>query len=167
MQRVKPWSQACENNREPILRVLRDYFTTPGTIIEIGSGTGQHAVYFAQHLPHLYWQPTDRQENLPGIAMWAEEADAANLLSPVCLDVTVQPWPVSRAAGVFAANTAHIMGWAGVEAMFAGAARILDEGGRFCLYGPSMIGGLHTSDSNARFDAMLRARDPASGIRDV
>lgn len=166
MQRVKPWAQACENNKAPILQVLQDQFTTTGTILEIGSGTGQHAVHFARHLPHLQWQPTDRAENLSGIAVWVEEAGLPNLAKPVCLDVTDQPWPVTRASGVFSANTAHIMGWDGVEAMFAGAARVLERGGRFCLYGPFKIDGTHTSESNERFDAMLRARDPASGIRD-
>lgn len=164
---VKPWSKACENNQEPILQVLQKHFTTAGTILEIGSGTGQHAVHFARHLPHLNWQPTDRAENLPGIIMWAEQAGLPNLLSPACLDVTRKPWPITHASGVFSANTAHIMDWDGVEAMFAGAARLLDRNGRFCLYGPFMIDGTHTSDSNARFDTMLRARDPASGIRDL
>jgi len=163
----KPYSPACDNNRGPILAVLREQFTGAGTILEIGSGTGQHAVHFARHLPHLLWQPSDRAGNLPGISMWAEEAALPNIMSPVVLDVCQQPWPVRSVAGVFSANTAHIMDWSAVEAMFAGVCRVLAAGGRFCLYGPFMRDGQHTSDSNLHFDHMLRQRDPASGIRDL
>lgn len=166
MQGQKPWSQACENNKDPILQVLKEQFTTSGPLLEIGSGTGQHAVHFASALPHLAWQPTDRRENLPGIAQWVAEARLPNLAAPAYLDVTVEPWPLSRAVGVFSANTAHIMGWNAVEAMFAGVGNVLEPGGRFCLYGPFGHNGVLTPDSNVRFDAMLRARDPESGIRD-
>ncbi len=162
----KPWAEACERNREPILAALREVFDRPGTVLEIGSGTGQHAVHFAAALPHLAWQPSDLEENLTGIQQWVEEAALPNVLAPVALDVTRHPWPVDRAGWIFSANTAHIMSWNGVEAMFAGAARLLPEGGCFCLYGPFHQGGRATSDSNARFDAMLRQRDPQSGVRD-
>ena len=161
----RPWSEACERNREPILRILREEFTGPGTVLEIGSGTGQHAVHFAAALPHVVWQPTDLAPNLDGIQRWAEDAALPNILAPVALDVCHHPWPVTRAQWVYSANTAHIMGWDGVEAMFAGAARVLGDGGRFCLYGPFHQDGGATSESNARFDVALRARDPASGIR--
>lgn len=165
--RRKPWSEACERNREPILAVLRQIFVDPGTVLEIGSGTGQHAVHFAAALPHVVWLPSDIPAHLDGIEAWVEEAALANVLAPVALDVRDHPWPVSRAQWVYSANTAHIMGWDGVEAMFAGASRLLPDGGCFCLYGPFHQGGQATSESNRRFDALLQERDRASGIRDV
>lgn len=167
MQRRKPWSQACDNNKNPILNVLREQFIQSGVVLEIGSGTGQHAVHFAGNLPHLHWQPTDRGEYLPGISMWVDEAGLPNLAEPMYLDVTEAPWPVTSAAGVFSANTAHIMSWVAVDAMFAGVGRVLNAGGRFVLYGPFASDGVLSPESNIRFDAMLRARDPASGIRDT
>ena len=133
---MKPYSDACERNREPILEVLRQWFSAPGTVLEIGSGTGQHAVYFAQHLPHLTWLATDRAENLPGIRLWFEEAGLPNLRGPQQFNVLDAAWPVSDVAYVFSANTAHIMGWPEVEAMFAGVGTALRPGGKFCLYGP-------------------------------
>lgn len=163
----KPFSQACENNKAPILAVLRDVFATARTVLEIGSGTGQHAVHFARHMPWLAWQPTDRAEHLPGIRAWRAEAGLGNLAEPVALDVDQPRWPVAEADGVFSANTAHIMGWPQVERSFAGVAQLLRPGGAFCLYGPFNYEGRFTSDSNARFDAMLRDRDPASGLRDI
>ncbi|KPV40464.1 methylase [Thiohalorhabdus denitrificans] len=163
----KPYSQACENNKDPILEVLAEVFREAGPILEIGSGTGQHAVHFGRHLPHLTWQPTDVADNLPGIRAWLAEAGPPNVRAPLVLDLDAEPWPVGEADGVFSANTVHIVSWPQVEQMFAGVAGILGEGAAFCLYGPFAYGGEHTSDSNARFDAMLRQRDPASGIRDL
>ncbi|MFP4559987.1 MAG: DUF938 domain-containing protein [Thiohalorhabdus sp.] len=163
----KPFSQACENNKDPILEVLAEVFREAGTVLEIGSGTGQHAVHFGRHLPHLTWQPTDVADNLPGIRAWLAEADLPNVRVPLVLDLDAEPWPVGQADGVFSANTAHIVSWPQLERMFAGVAGILREGAAFCLYGPFAYGGEHTSGSNARFDAMLRQRDPASGIRDL
>jgi hypothetical protein len=131
-------------------------------VLEIGSGTGQHAAYFAPELPHLAWQPSDVAENLPGIREWS--AGIPNIRAPLALDVA-GAWPALAADAAFSANTSHIMSWAQVERMFAGL------GGMaglkvVCLYGPFNYGGKPTSDSNARFDAMLRARDPLSGLRD-
>lgn len=163
----KPYSEAADQNKEPILAVLRETFTSPGLILEVGSGTGQHAVHFARHLPRLIWQTSDRAEYLPAIRAWLAEAGLPNLPAPLELDVTRQPWPIDRADGAFTANTAHIMAWPAVEAMFLGIGRILAEGGRFCLYGPVNYGGRHTSPSNAQFDRLLRQRDPASGLRDI
>jgi len=163
---MKPHSEACERNRDPILKVLQQWLLGAGTVLEIGAGTGQHAAYFAQHLPHLTWQPTDREENLAGIRLWVEESGAANLRDPIRLDVTDSVWPIERADYIFSANTAHIMSWPEVEAMFAGVGRVLATKGRFCLYGPFNRDGQFTSDSNREFDAMLRARDPNMGIRD-
>jgi len=163
----KPFSQACENNKGPILAVLREVFAGPGLVVEVGSGTGQHAVHFAAQLPHLTWQPTDVADNLPGIRMWLGEADLPNLREPLTLDVAQGAWPVTAADYVFSANTAHIMGWPEVERLIGGVAALLPPGGAFCLYGPFAYGGEHTSDSNARFDASLKERDGRMGIRDV
>jgi SAM-dependent methyltransferase len=162
----KPFSQACENNKQPILAVLQQAFATVDHVLEIGSGTGQHAAFFAGAMPWLIWQPSDRAENLPGIRAWCADAQLANLRAPVELDVAMPAWPVERAGAVFSANTVHIMGWPAVELLFAGVGALLPSAGVFCLYGPFNYGGRFTSDSNARFDAWLRERDPSSGVRD-
>jgi SAM-dependent methyltransferase len=163
----KPFSQACENNKRPILEVLRDALAGLDLVLEIGSGTGQHAVFFAEQMPWLRWQPTDRSENLPGINAWRDAAALPNLLPPLELDVCVEPWPVAAADAVFSANTAHIMDWAAVQCCFAGVGARLRPGGVFCLYGPFNYGGRYTSPSNAQFDQWLKQRDPHSGIRDI
>jgi SAM-dependent methyltransferase len=162
---MRPHSDACERNRDPILKVLREWFIPPGTVLEIGSGTGQHAVHFARHLPHLQWTATDREENHPGIAAWITEG-SANLEGPLALDVTDSSWPIEQADYVFSANTAHIMSWAMVEKMFEGVGRVLKTGGVFCLYGPFNRNEQFTSESNRAFDESLKARDPDMGIRD-
>jgi SAM-dependent methyltransferase len=163
----KPYSEACEQNKEPILEVLRRELPWPATVLEIGSGTGQHAVYFAAQLPHLTWQPSELAENIPGIDLWLAEAALGNLREPLVLDVQTFPWPIEIADAVFSANTAHIMSEAGVAAMFTGIGRVLRHGGRFCLYGPFSYDSRHTAESNASFDQWLKARDPRSGVRDV
>lgn len=162
----KPHSEACERNKEPILGVLKGWFTRPGTVLEIGSGTGQHAVYFAAALPHLTWTATDREENLEGIRQWFADATLPNLQGPLALDVQQKEWAVKQANYVFSANTAHIMSWPSVEAMFAGVGAVLEPDGRFLLYGPFNRNGQFTSESNREFDEMLRSRDPAMGVRD-
>ncbi len=168
MHNNMPFSQACENNKAPILAVLRQVFTAPGLILEIGAGTGQHAVHFAASLPHLTWQPSDHPDNCNLSQARINAAALDNLRPPLALDVTHQPWPLTRAEGIFSANTAHIMHWPEVEAMFRGAATLLSPGGHFCLYGPFNYGGQYTSESNARFDRdYLKARDPGMGIRDL
>jgi SAM-dependent methyltransferase len=161
----KPFSQACENNRQPILEVLRQYLGATRRVLEIGAGTGQHAVHFAAGLPHLQWQPSDRLENLPGIRAWVVEAALPNLAEPIPFDVNDETWPDAGDA-IFSANTLHIMGWPEVQRFFAGAGRALARGGLLIVYGPFNYGGAHTSASNADFDRWLRQRDPASGIRD-
>ena len=161
----KPYAASCDENEEPILGVLREVLAGSRQVLEIGSGTGQHAVYFGLHLPHLVWVPSDLPENLPGIRLWLEEAGLPNVTAPLALDVNEPDWPVAEVDAVFSANTAHIMDWASVGALFAGLGRVLREGGVFALYGPFHYGGQPTSASNARFDTSLRARDPAMGVR--
>lgn len=161
----KPFSPACENNKDPILNVLRDAFSDRRSVLEIGSGTGQHAVYFAAALPHLRWQTSDLLENHEGILRWLEEAGLANLHPPIQLDVTQRDWPEDFDA-VFTANTAHIMPWPAVVAMVGRIGERLPAGGIFCQYGPFNYNGRFTSDSNARFDRWLKELDPTRGIRD-
>lgn len=161
----KPHSPACERNREPILVVLREYLADRRKVLEIGSGTGQHAVHFAAAMPWLSWQCSDRAEHLPGIRLWLDEAGLANTPEPVELDVTGD-WPRHRFDAVFSANTLHIMGWPEVQTFFDGIGAVLDVGGVLAVYGPFNYGGDYTSDSNRAFDAWLKTRDPRSGIRD-
>jgi cyclopropane fatty-acyl-phospholipid synthase-like methyltransferase len=163
----KPYSQSSENNKRSILEVLRRVFLRSRRLLEIGSGTGQHAVYFAPKLPHLEWYTSDLAENIAGIRSWIEEQPAENLFPPMVLDVNDGEWLIEDFDAVFSANTAHIMHWADVEAMFRGVARYLPFRGRFALYGPFCYHGMHTSESNVRFDHSLRARDPGMGIRDL
>ncbi len=163
---MKPFAESCAENREPILAVLRELLPGRRRLLEIGSGTGQHAVYFAPEFPQLSWQTSDRAENHPGIHAWLADEGAPNILPPLELDVLVGSWPEQPVDAVFSANTAHIMGWEAVEAMFAGVGRVLAPEGIFALYGPFNYGGQYTAPSNERFDAWLKQRDPASGIRD-
>ena len=155
---MKPFSEASERNRESILAVLKRVFAERRLVLEIGSGTGQHAAYFAPELPHLVWQTSDVAENLPAIRQWAPNPP------PLELDVD-GTWPDVAADAVFSANTCHIMSWPQVERMFGGMGNIASLK-TACIYGPFNYGGRPTAESNARFDAMLRGRDPASGLRD-
>src|SRR5262245_46727420 len=159
-------SSASERNKEPILAVLETAFARCTRILEIGSGTGQHAVHFARGLPHVRWQPTDLEENLPDLeARLAAEAPS-NVASAMRLDVREHPWPVASVDGVFTANTLHIMSFDAVDHFFRGVGEVLEPGGVLCAYGPFSYGGRHTSPSNAEFDRYLRQRDPLSGVRD-
>ena len=174
----KPCSPSCERNREPILAVLRTHFADRSRVLEIGSGTGQHAVFFAAAMPWLTWQCSDRAEYLPGIRLWLDEAGLANTPAPVELDVAVGPWPApllplpqagegnTRFDAAFSANSLHIMGWAEVEACFAGLDTALADDATLVVYGPFNYGGAYSSDSNREFDHWLQARDPRMGIRD-
>lgn len=161
---MKPFSEACEENKQPILAVLERLFAGARRVLEIGSGTGQHAVYFGAALSHLTWQTSDRPENHAGIRAWLEEAALPNVRAPIILDVR-DDWPAERFDAVFSANTTHIMSWPEVEQMFEGIGRVLETGGCFVLYGPFNFGGEYSSESNARFDQSLKARDSNSGIR--
>jgi SAM-dependent methyltransferase len=161
-----PFSEACERNKDPILSVLRGAFADRSRVLEVGSGTGQHAVHFARCLPRLRWQPTDRTEYLDGLAARIAAEGPPNLASPVELDVLREAGPLLSADAVFSANTLHIMSRPAVEALFAGLPRVLDSGGVLAIYGPFRYRGQFTTPSNAEFDRELRARDPASGVRD-
>jgi hypothetical protein len=161
----KPFSQACENNKEAILQVIKTVFRKPTTVWEIGSGTGQHACHFAEGLPHLEWQATDRPENLAGINLWIEDARLSNLLPPLRLDVTDSQWPVERIAALFTANTLHIMSGEEVRLLFERLSIYLAADAKVCIYGPFNYAGAYTSESNASFDLWLKERDPQSGIK--
>ncbi|UTA47976.1 class I SAM-dependent methyltransferase [Simiduia sp. 21SJ11W-1] len=165
-QDLKPFSQASQNNRDPILHHLKRLFADRRGVLEIGSGTGQHAVHFAKAMPHLEWYTSDLPEHHEGIQLWLNEYPLENLHPPLTLDV-LGPWPALEPIdAAYTANTAHIMPWEGVEAMFAGIAERLPAGGLWVVYGPMNYGGSYTSESNARFDVWLKAQDPARGIRD-
>ena len=161
----KPYAPACERNREPILAVLRECFADRRDVLEVGSGTGQHAVHFAAAMPWLSWQCSDRAEHLPGIRLWLDEAGLPNTPAPIELDVS-GAWARRRFDAVFSANTLHIMGWPEVQQFFEGVDAVLATDGVLAAYGPFNYGGEYTSDSNREFDAWLKARDPRSGIRD-
>lgn len=162
----KPFAPACERNREPILDVLREAFSHCRRVLEIGSGTGQHAVHFAAAMPWLQWQCSDRAAQLPGIRAWLAEAALPNTPAPLELDVA-GAWPSARYDAVFSANTLHIMGWPEVERLFARLPEIASDAAVLAIYGPFNRGGRYTSDSNAGFDRALTARDPRMGLRDA
>jgi len=162
----KPFSESCVQNRDPILTVLREWFADRSAVLEIGSGTGQHAVYFGAELPHLRWQTADVVQHHAGIRAWLNEAALPNVLPPLALDVSQAEWRDGRYDAIFSANTLHIMGWPEVKQFFAGVGAVLEPGGVLVVYGPFNYNGAFTSESNARFDAWLKARDPASGVRD-
>ena len=162
----KPFAESCVQNRDPILAVLAEVFADRRRVLEIGSGTGQHAVYFGAGLPHLVWQTADVPAHHPGILAWLIDAALPNVLPPLALEACQSGWRGGRYDAVFSANTLHIMGWPAVECFFAGVGAVLEPGGVLAVYGPFKYDGAFTSDSNARFDAWLKARDPASGVRD-
>jgi len=163
---TKPYAESCDQNRAPILAVIAPLYAGRRRLLEIGSGTGQHGVHFAAALPELCWQCSDRADELPGMRQWIGEAALPNLPEPIPLDVLRDPWPTPGFDAAFSANTAHIMPVAAVAAMFSGLGEVLAPGGLFALYGPFHEDGRPTSESNAAFDAWLRARDPAMGVRD-
>ncbi|VAW78461.1 hypothetical protein MNBD_GAMMA14-193 [hydrothermal vent metagenome] len=164
---MKPYSEACDQNREPVLSVLKQELTGRQRLLEIGSGTGQHAVYLAGEFPDMVWQTSELPAMHAGIHAWlAEDSAPANVLPPISLDVCSDPWPKEPYDAVFSANTAHIIAWPQVQCLFTGVGETLEPGGIFCLYGPFNYNGGYTSESNARFDVWLKQRDPLSGIRD-
>jgi SAM-dependent methyltransferase len=168
MQRAARSAPAAARNREPILRVLRDYLPRSALVLEIASGTGEHAVWFSSALSQLTWQPSDHDpEAVRSIAAWRDMAGLPNLLPPLQLDASADIWPVAQADAVVAINMVHIAPWTAAQGLIAGAARILTSGGLLFLYGPFSERGVHTAATNAAFDADLRARNPTWGIRDL
>ena len=162
-----PFSAACERNKDPILEVLRTRFADRTQVLEIGSGTGQHAVYFARALSYLTWHPTEQLAYLPDLAERVKLEGGHNLRPPTVLDVRQAVWPVRSVDAIFTANTLHIMSWPEVMALFRGLSFVLAPGGVLCAYGPFRYEGRYTSDSNREFDRMLQERDPLSGLRDI
>lgn len=165
---MKEFSSSCDRNKEFILEVLKDVLPATGTVLEVGSGTGQHAVYFAAQLPNLSWQPTDLSAHFPSIRAWAREKSLWNLRSPLELDLLsdLKKWPVSTAQAIVCINTVHIVAWRGVVNLFAGAGRVLPPGGLLYVYGAYRYASHPLEPSNESFDQLLRARDPESGVRD-
>lgn len=162
----KPYSAACDRNKEPILEVLeRHILHSDRRLLEVGSGTGQHAVFLAPHFPQLEWHPTDLTENLPKINMWLKEANNPNIQKPVRLDVSKDDFPKLKFDVVFTANTLHIMHWKDCKSFMKLLGNRLREDSRAIFYGPFKYNGEFTSESNAEFDAGLKTRDPLSGIR--
>jgi cyclopropane fatty-acyl-phospholipid synthase-like methyltransferase len=163
---ARPFSPASERNREPILAILRTWFADRRRVLEIGSGTGQHAVHFAAAMPHLTWQCSDRAEHLPGMREWLDEAALPNTPPPLELDVT-GTWPAQRFDAIFSANTLHIMAWPEVQRLFAALPDATTADARVAIYGPFNSDGRFTSDSNAAFDRDLKMRGAHMGIRDA
>jgi SAM-dependent methyltransferase len=164
---VKRDYPATQRNRDPILDVLRRVLPREGHVLEIASGTGQHAQYFSEKMPKVRWQPSDQDPAmLDSIRAYRDERASPNLLPPVTLDV-LNPWPVSRVDAVFCANMIHIAPWPCTEALFRGSRRALPRGAALILYGPFMLGGAHTSPSNLAFDNRLREQDAEWGVRDL
>lgn len=161
----KPFAESSEQNKLPILEILKIEFADKTRVLEIGSGTGQHAVFFAKRLNHLTWQPSELEENIPGINAWIADSPSENLLTPIELNVSLDCWPKETFDAVFSANTVHIMGLPEVELMFEGISLILHKHGCFCLYGPFNYNNQFTSESNARFDMWLKNQDLKRGIR--
>eukprot|EP01129_Flabellula_baltica_P014307 TRINITY_DN6817_c0_g1_i1.p1 TRINITY_DN6817_c0_g1~~TRINITY_DN6817_c0_g1_i1.p1 ORF type:complete len:230 (+),score=53.80 TRINITY_DN6817_c0_g1_i1:300-989(+) len=167
----KPFSDACERNKEPILNVLRNVFQDRKCVLEIGSGTGQHCVHFAPNLPHLIWQPSDQASYMPGLLQWVGECDADNLRDPIELDVSKrEQWPDPSDElpfdAVFTANTVHFMAWDFLPLFFKGVSDLLPNDGKFLVYGPFNYNGEFTSEGNVRLDKWLKENDPLRGIRD-
>ncbi len=166
MQKLK-WP-APERNKQPILEVLERVLPPAGTVLELASGTGQHAAYFARHLPALTFQPSDiDHDNLVSIAAWTHDEKLSNVAAPLRIDVCDEAWPIGQVQAIYSANLIHIAPWRAAEGLVRGAARHLVPGGLLVIYGPFRIGGQHTALSNQTFDEELRRRDPAFGVRDL
>lgn len=163
---MKNFSQACENNKKPILEILRIALTGSDDVLEIGSGSGQHAMYFAEHLPHLQWQTSELPDTISALRDNLSVGVPKNVLMPIELDVRRHPWPIRSSSSIFSANTLHIMSWDTVKKFLEEAGAVLNRSGLLCVYGPFRYSGAYTSASNASFDVWLKERDPNRGIRD-
>ena len=161
---MKQYSSSCVQNQEPILKIIKPLLLEKYTVLEVGSGTGQHAVFFAEHMPHLNWQASDQAQYLSSINAWVDEAKLNNTPPAINLDVT-QAWPALEFDVIFSANTTHIMSWEMVVDFYQGVGESLSENGLFILYGPFNYHQQYTSQSNADFDMWLKNRDPNSAIR--
>lgn len=162
---MKPYSPSCDQNREPILSMLESLLSNSKTVLEVGSGTGQHAVYFGEKLPHLTWQCSDQAQYHGGILEWLNEAALSNVLPPLPLNVSEDNWPTTQYDALYSANVMHIMHWENVVDLFVSGSKCIHEGGLMVCYGPFNFDGKYTSQSNAQFDQQLRTGDPQSGIR--
>ncbi len=164
----RQFSPSAARNRDPILAVLQRVLPGAGLVLELGSGTGEHAVHFARHLPALRWQPSDADPAaLASITDWVAHSGLPNLLAPVCFDLAATPWPVAAADAIVAINVLHYSPWESTPALFAGAAAVVPEGGVVVCYGPYRRGGAHTAPSNADFDEWLRSVDARFAVRDL
>jgi len=165
---AKGFAPAADRNRQPILEVLRRVLPPAGLVLEVASGTGQHAIFFSEHLPALHWQPTDASsEALRSIGAWVDEAARENLRAPLELDVRSPQWPIARADALLCINMIHISPWEVTEALFQGASQLLADGSPLVTYGPYRLHGEHTATSNAVFDQSLRSRNARWGVRDI
>jgi SAM-dependent methyltransferase len=165
---AKGFAPASERNRQPILDVLRRVLPARGLVLEVASGTGQHAIFFSEHLPDLRWQPTDASpEALQSIGAWVAEATSPNLLPPLELDVCSAEWPIREADALLCINMIHISPWEATEALFQGASKVLAAGSPLVTYGPYRLHGEHTAESNEAFDESLRSRNARWGVRDI
>ncbi len=163
---MRKFSEACERNKEPILNTIKPYLNYSKSLLEIGSGTGQHAAYFASAMPQLTWQTSDLRENHPSIIAWVERSELNNLRKPFTLDVSSRYWDIEPVDAIFTANTAHIMSWDSVKSMFSGVGKNLKPGGHFLIYGPFNVAGKFTSESNEKFNLWLQQQNADSAIRD-
>ena len=161
----KPYSESCDQNKDSILSIISPLLSAYSNVLEIGSGTGQHAIYFAENMPHLRWHTSDCAPYLDGIKMWLDEAGLSNTVSPFELNVSTSKWPELEVDAIFTANTLHIMPFADVVNFFSGVGELLGPGGNLLVYGPFNYNGSYTSESNERFDHWLKSRDPLSGIK--
>ena len=165
---AKGFAPAAERNRQPILDVLRRVLPPAGLVLEVASGTGQHAIFFSERIPALQWQPTDASpEALQSIGAWVDDAARDNLLAPLDLDVRSPQWPISQADALLCINMIHISPWEATEALFQGASQLLEVGAPLITYGPYRLHGEHTAPSNAAFDQSLRSRNARWGVRDI
>jgi len=165
MMMKKPFAESSEQNKDAILEVISSVLSSVSSVLEIGSGTGQHAIYFARNMPHLSWHTSDCAPYLDGINMWLAEAEAGNVQPPFELDVSASSWPQLDVDAVFTANSIHIMSQLDVNNFMAGVGRLLRERGVLLIYGPFNYAGNYTSASNESFDQWLKNRDPSSGIK--
>ena len=163
--KIKPYSESCDQNRAAILSVIQPLLLNTSSVLEIGSGTGQHAVFFSKNLPHLIWQTSDCNEYIEGIKLWLAESESENLRHPVELNVTQKNWPEMEFDAVFTANTCHIMNRPSVEIMIERVGEKLPQNGQLIIYGPFNYNQQYTSSSNEQFDCWLKSRDKESGIK--